>query len=167
MDTAATILNPALAELAEFAGIQLKIAINRLSSEGFFLTALGTTVAAGWWNGTRYTTHVLQTDNPEFIETMSMNWLMSDHKKSKFVGIVMGGEIKVEGNSTEALILRARTADNSIRLMAYQPYTRATKDTAASLQHTIVDFPAEQTVDPNARDIVLGLLLKSTLSKPG
>ena len=167
MDAAATTLSPALAELAEFAGMQLRIAIDRLSKMGFALTALGTTVTAGWWNGTRYTTHVLQTDDPKLIETISMNWLMADHKKSKFVGIAMDGEIKVEGNKTEALILRARTADNSIRLMAYQPYTRSTKDTPASLQRTIVDFPAEQAVTPEAREIVLGLLLKAALSKSG
>jgi hypothetical protein len=42
---------------------------------------------------------VLQTGDPAFVEIMAMNWLVSDHNKSKFVGIVMDGTITVEGKS--------------------------------------------------------------------
>jgi|EndMetStandDraft_2_1072991.scaffolds.fasta_scaffold645824_1 hypothetical protein len=165
MNTVAASLDPALTELAEFAGMQLRIAIDHLSKRGFSLTALGTTVTAGWWNGTSYKTHVLQTDDPKFIEQMSMNWLMSDHKKSKFVGIVMDGAIAVEGNKTEALILRSRTANSSIKMMAYQPYKRATEHSPSSLLNTIVDFPAELALQPEAREIVLAIMLRALIGK--
>jgi hypothetical protein len=164
MNTAATSLNPALAELAEFAGMQLRIAIDRLSKQGFSLTALGTTVTAGWWNGTRYKTHVLQTDDAAFVETMAMNWLMSDHKKSKFVGVVMHGNITVEGKTHDALILRSRTADQSTRMMAYSPYySDSNKD--EPWQTPIVDFPADQAVSPDARKAALEIMLRSLFGR--
>jgi hypothetical protein len=96
---------------------------------------------------------------------MAMNWLMSRHDKSRFVGVVMDGSITVEGNRHEALILRARTADNSVRMMAYQPYVRSRPDGPHNVPHTIVDFPAEQAVTPDIRDAVLAIMLKAAFSK--
>lgn len=159
----ATNLDQALVELAQFAGLQLRVAADHLSKHGFLLTALGATMNVGWWNGTRYTTHVLQTDDPQFIEEMSMNWLMSDHKKSKFVGVVMDGWITVEGNKTEALILRSRKVNSSTRMMAYQPYKRAIEDSWSG--HTIVDFPAELAVSAEARDEALAIMLEAMFGK--
>jgi hypothetical protein len=164
MDTAATTLNPALAELAEFAGIQLKIAMSRLSKEGFLLTALGTTVTAGWWNGTRYKTHVLQTNDPKFIETMSMNWLMSDHKKSKFGGVVMDGSITVDGKRHNSLILRSRNADQSIRMMAYNPYYGESNKEEPWVT-PFIEFPADQTVPPDTRKALQDIMIRSSLRK--
>jgi hypothetical protein len=56
-------------------------AFKHMAAHGFANTALGTTVI-GWWTAS-YQTHVLQTDDPAFVETMAMNWLDGDHQKSK------------------------------------------------------------------------------------
>jgi Helix-turn-helix domain len=162
MNSIPTALNPTLAELAGFSGLQLKLAMGHLSAHGMARTALGTTVT-GWWNS-RYQTHVLQTDDPAFVETMAMNWLVSDHKKSKFVGIVMDGNITVEGKTHDALILRSRTADHAIRLMAFNPYYKQSNKDEPWLT-PFVDFPADQAVPPDARDAVLEILLKTLLGK--
>ncbi|WP_057835491.1 hypothetical protein [Bradyrhizobium jicamae] len=144
--------------------MQLRIAFSHLSKQGFSLTALGTTMMAGWWNGTRYKTHVLQTDDAAFVETMAMNWLVSDHKKSKFVGVVMNGNIAVEGKTHDALILRSRTADQSIRMMAYASYcSDSNKD--EPWQTPIVDFPADQAVPPDARKAALEIMLRSLFGR--
>jgi len=121
-------------------------------------------MTVSWWSGTRYMTHVLQTDDQAFVETMAMNWLMSDQKKSKFVGIVMNGTITVEGNRHDAFILRSRTADHSTRLMAYQPHY-SQSGAQGPVQHTIIDFPADQGVSPNARDAALEIMLRTMFGK--
>ncbi len=166
MNVVASTLNPDLVELGAFAGFQLNLALNRLNAQGFELIALGTTMTARWWSGFRFMTHVLQTDDPNYIETMAMNWLTSDHKKSRFVGIVMDGAMTIEGNRTEALILRARTPDYSAGLMAYQPYIRATENTPSRLLQPIVDFPADLNVPSYGHDLVRERLLQAMFGKP-
>ena len=70
-------MNSALADLARFAGVQFRSAFLHLKTHGFVNTALGTTVTR--WLA-RHHLHVLQTDNPAYVETMGMNWLHADHK---------------------------------------------------------------------------------------
>jgi hypothetical protein len=138
------------------------MAFQHMSTHGFAKTALGTTVV-GWWTA-RYQAHVLQTDNPALVEAMAMNWLDADHKKSKFVGIVMNGNIMVEGKRHDTLILRSRTADHSVRLMAYHPYYGESNKEEPWLP-PFVDFPADQAVPPDTRKALQDIMLRSRLGR--
>jgi hypothetical protein len=162
MSAAARVLGPRLTELARFAGIQLRVANEHLSTHGFVKTALGTTVT-GWWTP-QYQTHVLQTDDSAFVEKMAMNWLMSGHGKSKFVGVVMNGWIEVGGKRHDALILRSRTADQSLRMMAYTPYYNESNKDEPWLPSS-VEFPADQAVPPEHNKAALEVMLRSMLGK--
>jgi hypothetical protein len=136
--------------------------MHHLSTHGFARTALGITVT-GWW-ASHYQTEVLKTDDPAFVEAMAMKWLMSDHKKSKFAGVVMDGSITVAGKTHDALILRSQAVDQSVRMMVHSPYyTNSTKQ--EPWQIPIVDFPADQTVPPEARQAALEVMLKSMFGK--
>ena len=150
----------ALGDLSTFAGQCLKLAITPVIKHGFLPAPMGTTMRSGWWNGTRYQTTVLDTDDPSWVETMCMNWLLSDHKKAKFAGVVMDGYITVDGTKSDALILRARTADSSIRLIAYQPYRRPTQEVSLCFLKPFVDFPAEDAVPLAKHDFALAKLLE-------
>ena len=152
-------LNRNLANLARFAGMQFRIAFRHMSKHGFANSALGTTVT-GWWSP-RYHSHVLQTDDGAYIETMAMNWLGADHKKSKFVGIVMNGSITVEGKRHNSAILRSRTADQSIRMMAYNPYYGAANKEEPWVT-PFIEFPADQAVPPDA---LQEIMIRSSLGR--
>jgi hypothetical protein len=107
---------------------------------------------------------VLQTDDSAFVETMAMNWLSADHQKSKFVGIVMNGGITVEGKRHNSLILRSRTADHSVRMMAYEPYYGETNKEEPWLT-PFVDFPADQAVPSETRKQLQDIMLRSRLGR--
>jgi hypothetical protein len=113
-------MNRKFADLARFAGLQFRIAFQHMSTHGFAMTALGTTVES-WWMA-RYQSHVLQTDDPAFVETMAMNWYNMNHEKSKAVGIVRNGSITVHGKTHNTLFAMSRTCDRSAQLTAYHPY---------------------------------------------
>jgi hypothetical protein len=105
-----------------------------------------------------------QTDDPLFVETMAMNWLNGDHKKSKFVGVVMNGSITVDGKIHNSLILTSRTADQSTRLMAYHPYyAEANKEEPWVVP--FIDFPADQAIPPDKQKALQDIMLMSRLGK--
>ena len=155
-------MNSSLADLARFAGVQFRSAFQHMKTHGFVNTALGTT-STGWLIP-RHQLHVLQTDDPAYVETMAMNWLGAEHKKSKFVGIVMNGRITIEGKTHNSFISRSQTADRSTRMMAYNPYYgEANKE--EPWVTPFIDFPADHVVPPETRKALEEIMIISSLGR--
>ncbi|WP_092229107.1 hypothetical protein [Bradyrhizobium sp. Gha] len=142
--------------------MQIRIAFLHMKTFGFENTALGTTVT-GWWN-LRYQSHALKTDDLAHVETMAMDWLSADHSGSEFVGIVMNGTIKVNGKTHNSFILRSRTADQSIRMMAYNPYYDDPNEKEPWVT-PFIDFPADQDVSLETRKALESIMIRASLGK--
>ncbi|WP_128925486.1 hypothetical protein [Bradyrhizobium guangxiense] len=151
-----------LADLARFAGAQFRSAFEHMDTHGWGNTALGTTVT-GWWNS-RYHLHVLETDDLAYVETMAMEWLCTEHKKARFVGVVMNGKITIKGKTHNSLILRSRASDQSLRMMAYNPYYGAS-DKEEPWVTPFIDFPADYVVPPETRKALEEIMITSSFGR--
>src|SRR5262249_48607918 len=137
-------------------------AFHHSKTQGFLNSALGSTMA-GWWTP-RHQLQVMFTDNPAYIEAMAMKWLDQEHGRSKFVGIVMNGAITVDGKIHNAFISRSRTADRSMRMMAYNPYY-GKADKQEPWVTPFIDFPADQAVPPETRKALEEIMIVATLGR--
>ena len=154
-----------LAELSHFAGRHLAIASRFVLNDGF-LQPFGLKLTQSRWSGATEEIVGLRTDNPNLILEMAETWLMTDHKKAKFVSVAIDSFSTIEGIRTAAVFISARPGDFSNRILVFLPYTPKTENSPTVLRAPQVDFPAESASLMPKRDAVLTNVLRGRESHP-